>query len=58
MVLVFFMMDNISFWEVFIILFVVYIFFGIKAVPKLFQSFKKAWTELQHSLDEVRKEIK
>lgn len=58
MVLDFLMMDNISFGELFIVLFVIYIFFGVKVIPKLFQSFKKAWTALQHSLHEIRKEIK
>ena len=54
----FFMLDNISGWELFIILFVVYLFFGVKAVPKLFRSFKKGWSELQNAMHEIRKEIK
>lgn len=54
----FFMLDNISGWELFIILFVVYIFFGVKAIPKLFHSLKKGWSGLQDALHEVRKDLK
>lgn len=58
MVFAFIMLDNISGWELFIILFVIYIFFGVKAIPKLFRSLKKGWSSLQDALHEVRKELK
>lgn len=54
----FFMLDNISFGELFIILFVVYIFFGVKAIPRLFQSLKKMLAELQNAAHSFRNEIK
>ncbi|MEQ9442050.1 MAG: twin-arginine translocase TatA/TatE family subunit [Cyclobacteriaceae bacterium] len=54
----FFMLDNISGWELFIILFVVYLFFGVKAIPKLFHSFKKSWSHWQDAMHEIRKEMK
>nr|WKN35437.1 twin-arginine translocase TatA/TatE family subunit [Tunicatimonas sp. TK19036] len=52
------MLDNISGWELFIILFVIYIFFGVKTIPKLFQSFRKGLSSFQDALHEVKKEIK
>lgn len=54
----FFMLNNISGWELFIILFVIYIFFGVKVIPNLFRSLKKGWSSLQDTLHEVRKELK
>ena len=58
MILNFFMLDNVSGGELFIILFVVYIFFGVKVIPNLFRSFKKAWTNLQDALHEIKKEVR
>lgn len=57
MIFNFFMLENVSGWELLIILFVVYIFFGVKTIPKLFRSFKKTMTEFQNAWHEVKKEI-
>jgi TatA/E family protein of Tat protein translocase len=54
----FLMLDNISGWELFIILFVIYIFFGVKFIPKFFRSLKKAASNFQAALHEVKKELK
>lgn len=45
-------------WELLIILLVVYIFFGVNAIPKLLRSFRQSWVNLQEALHEVRKELK
>ncbi len=58
MTLTFFMLDNISGWELFIILFVIYIFFGVKVIPNLFRSFRKAWINLQDALHEIKKDVR
>ena len=58
MTLSFLMLDNISGWELFIILFVIYIFFGVKVIPNLFRSFRKAWINLQDALHEIKKEVR
>lgn len=54
----FFMLENISGWEWFIILSVIYLFFGAKAFPRLFRGLRQQWTAFRQSLDEVRKELK
>lgn len=51
------MLENISGWELLIILFVVYIFFGVKSIPKLFRGFKKTVIEFQNAWQEVKKEL-
>ena len=58
MTLGFFMLDNISGGELFIILFVIYVFFGVKVIPNLLRSFKKAWINLQDALHEIRREVR
>ena len=58
MTLGFFMLDNISGWELFIILFTIYVFFGVKVIPNLFRSFKKAWINLQDALHEIKREVR
>nr|WKN35589.1 twin-arginine translocase TatA/TatE family subunit [Tunicatimonas sp. TK19036] len=54
----FLMLDNISGWELFIILFTIYIFFGVKAIPKFYQSLRKALANFQDALHDVKKEFK
>lgn len=51
-------MENISWGEVFLVLFVVYIFFGVKIIPKLYHNLKQLVTNLQKAMHEIRKEIK
>ncbi len=51
-------MEDISWGEVFLVLFVVYIFFGVKMIPKLIHNFKKLGASLQKALHEMKKEIK
>lgn len=58
MILGFLSLDDISWGEVFVVLFVVYIFFGVKMIPKLFQNLKALAASLQKAVQEVRKEIK
>ena len=58
MTLSFFMLDNISGGELFIILFTIYVFFGVKVIPNLFRSFRKAWINLQDALHEIRREVR
>lgn len=57
MILNFFMLENISGWELFIILFVIYIFFGVRTIPRLIQSFKKGLRNFQDALHEMKKEF-
>jgi Sec-independent protein translocase protein TatA len=51
-------MENISWGEVFLVLFVVYIFFGVKIIPKLIRNFKDIASRLQKAMHEIRKEVK
>jgi Sec-independent protein translocase protein TatA len=51
-------MENISWGEVFLVLFVVYIFFGVKTIPKLLRNLKDIAVNLQKAVHEIRKEIK
>lgn len=57
MIFNFFMLENVSGWELLIILFVVYIFFGVKTIPKFLRSFKKTMAEFQNAWYEVKKEL-
>ncbi len=57
MVFSFFMLENISGWELFIILFVVYIFFGVRFIPKLIRSFRGSMSDFQNAWHEIRKEL-
>ena len=51
-------MENISWGEIFLVLFVVYIFFGVKMIPKLFRNLKELAASLQKAMHEIRKEMK
>ncbi|MFP4088983.1 MAG: twin-arginine translocase TatA/TatE family subunit [Cyclobacteriaceae bacterium] len=51
------MLDNISGWEIFIIVFFIYLFFGPRSLPKFYQNMKKAASHFQESLKEVQREM-
>jgi TatA/E family protein of Tat protein translocase len=57
MILAFLMLENISGWEILIIIFVIYLFFGPRSLPKFYQSLKKAATQFQDSLKDVQREM-
>lgn len=57
MTLAFLMLENISGWEIFIIVLVIYIFFGPRSIPKFYQNMKKALAQFQESLKEVQREL-
>ncbi|MFP4292280.1 MAG: twin-arginine translocase TatA/TatE family subunit [Cyclobacteriaceae bacterium] len=57
MTLAFLMLDNISGWEIFIIVFFIYLFFGPRSLPKFYQNMKKAASHFQESLKEVQREM-
>lgn len=50
-------MENISWGEVFLVLFVVYIFFGVKMIPKLFRNLRELAASLQKAMHDIRKEM-
>jgi len=57
MTLAFLMLENISGWEIFIIVMVIYIFFGPRSIPKFYQNLKKAAAQFQESLREAQREL-
>lgn len=57
MTLAFLMLENISGWEIFIIILVIYLFFGPRSLPKFYQSLKKAAAQFQDSLRDVQREM-
>ncbi|MEK6476502.1 twin-arginine translocase TatA/TatE family subunit [Catalinimonas sp. 4WD22] len=57
MTLAFLMLENISGWEIFIIVFVIYIFFGPRSLPKFYQNLRKSVSHFQDSLKEVQREL-
>ena len=57
MTLAFLMLENISGWEIFIVILVVYLFFGPRSLPKFYQSLKRAAAQFQESLKDVQREM-
>ncbi|WKN32694.1 twin-arginine translocase TatA/TatE family subunit [Porifericola rhodea] len=57
MTLTFLMLENISGWELFIIVLVIYLFFGPRSLPKFYQSLKKTLSQFQESWKEVQREL-
>lgn len=57
MTLAFLMLENISGWEIFIIVFVIYIFFGPRSLPKFYQNLRKSASHFQAALKDVQREL-